>query len=64
MVRETVLLVSIWAGCIKVHDMNQPPDIFFRVVGAKVPADHGYALFGALFRILEVEDDHWRTKDR
>ena len=39
--------------------MNQPLDVFFHVVGAKVPADHGYALFGALSRILEAEGDRW-----
>lgn len=39
--------------------MNLTLDVFFRVVGAQAPADHGYALFGALSRILETEDDRW-----
>ena len=39
--------------------MNRTLDVFFRVVGAQAPADHGYALFGALSRILETEDDRW-----
>ena len=39
--------------------MNRTLDVFFRVVGAEAPADHGYALFGALSRILETEDDRW-----
>ena len=34
-------------------------DILFRVIGEEVPADHGYALFSALSRILEVGDDPW-----
>lgn len=34
-------------------------DILFRVVGKEVPTDHGYALFGALSRILETENDRW-----
>ncbi len=39
--------------------MNRTLDVFFRVVGAQAPADHGYALFGALSRILETEGDRW-----
>ena len=34
-------------------------DILFRVIGTEVPADHGYALFGALSRIMESDDDRW-----
>ena len=39
--------------------MNPTLDILFRVVGVEVPADHGYALFSALSRILETETDRW-----
>ena len=39
--------------------MNPTLDILFRVTGAEVPADHGYALFSALSRILETETDRW-----
>ena len=39
--------------------MNYTLDVFFRVVGTQVPSDHGYALFSALSRILETEDDRW-----
>ena len=39
--------------------MNPTLDIFFRVIGTEVPTDHGYALFGALSRVLETENDHW-----
>ena len=35
--------------------MNPTLDILFRVTGAEVPADHGYALFSALSRILETD---------
>ncbi len=34
-------------------------DVLFRVIGAEVPTDHGYALFGAISRILEREGDRW-----
>ena len=34
-------------------------DILFRVIGTEVPADHGYALFGAISRILESDGDRW-----
>ena len=34
-------------------------DILFRVTGTEVPADHGYALFGAISRILESDGDRW-----
>ncbi len=44
---------------IKAHGMNGTLDVFFRVIGAEAPADHGYALFGAISRILETEDDRW-----
>ena len=39
--------------------MNPTLDILFRVIGTEVPADHGYALYGALSRILETEEDQW-----
>ena len=39
--------------------MNPVVDINFRVTGTETPSDHGYALFSALSRILETEDDHW-----
>ena len=34
-------------------------DIFFKVTGKQVPVDHGYALFGAISRILEAPDNQW-----
>ncbi len=34
-------------------------DILFRAIGTEVPTDHGFALFGALSRILETEEDQW-----
>ena len=34
-------------------------DILFRAIGTELPTDHGYALFGALSRILETEEDQW-----
>ena len=39
--------------------MNPTLDVLFRVIGPEVPADHGYALFSALSRILETEEDQW-----
>lgn len=39
--------------------MNPTLDILFRVTGAEVPTDHGYALFSALSGILETETDRW-----
>ena len=39
--------------------MNPTLDILFCVTGTEVPADHGYALFSALSRILETEEDRW-----
>ena len=39
--------------------MNPTLDILFRVTGAEIPADHGYALFSATSRILETEEDRW-----
>ena len=39
--------------------MTQILDILFRVIGTEVPADHGYALFGAVSRILESDRDRW-----
>ncbi|MDE0219875.1 MAG: type I-MYXAN CRISPR-associated protein Cas6/Cmx6 [Spirochaetaceae bacterium] len=39
--------------------MTRTLDVLFRVIGAEVPADHGYALFGAISRILEREGDGW-----
>ena len=39
--------------------MNPTLDVLFRVIGAEVPSDHGYALFGALSRILEKDNDLW-----
>ena len=39
--------------------MNPILDILFRVIGTEVPNDHGYALYGALSRILETEEDQW-----
>jgi CRISPR-associated protein Cas6 len=34
-------------------------DIFFEVRGSRVSADHGYALYGAVARVLEARDDAW-----
>lgn len=34
-------------------------DILFRAIGTEIPADHSFALFGALSRILETEEDQW-----
>ena len=39
--------------------MTSMLDLLFRVVGWEVPIDHGYALFGAISRILESDDDRW-----
>ena len=39
--------------------MNLTLDILFRVTGAEVPTDHGYALFSALSCILETTEDRW-----
>lgn len=39
--------------------MSPTLDIFFRVIGKEVPTDHGYALYGALSRILETRKDQW-----
>ena len=39
--------------------MGRIVDIFFVVTGKQVPADHGYALFSAVSRILESPDDQW-----
>jgi hypothetical protein len=39
--------------------MTRILDILFRVIGTEVSADHGYALFGALSRILESDCDRW-----
>ena len=39
--------------------MERIVDIFFAVTGRHVPADHGYALFGAISRVLETPDDQW-----
>src|SRR6516164_7651897 len=34
-------------------------DIFFGVRGSRVSADHGYALYGAVARVLEAREDAW-----
>jgi CRISPR-associated protein Cas6 len=34
-------------------------DIFFGVRGSHVSADHGYALYGAVARVLEAREDAW-----
>jgi CRISPR-associated protein Cas6 len=34
-------------------------DIVFRVIGTEVPSDHGYALFGAVSRMVESDGDRW-----
>ena len=34
-------------------------DIFFEVRGSRVSADHGYALYGAVARVLEAREDAW-----
>jgi CRISPR-associated protein Cas6 len=34
-------------------------DIFFGVRGSRVSADHGYALYGALARVLETPEGAW-----
>ena len=39
--------------------MNPTLDILFCVTGTEVPTDHGYALFSALSRILEMKEDRW-----
>ena len=39
--------------------MNATLDILFRVIGREVPSDHGYALYAALSRLLETEEDQW-----
>jgi len=37
------------------HDTSPVIDIFFHVQGQRVPVDHGYALYGAISRILEKQ---------
>ena len=37
------------------HDTSPVIDIFFHVQGQCVPVDHGYALYGAISRILEKQ---------
>ncbi|MCY3772682.1 MAG: type I-MYXAN CRISPR-associated protein Cas6/Cmx6 [Gemmatimonadetes bacterium] len=44
---------------MKVHQLPPKLDILFRVIGSEVPSDHGYALYSALSRILETEEDQW-----
>lgn len=39
--------------------MSPVLDILFRAIGTEVPTDHGFALFGALSRILETKEDQW-----
>jgi len=41
--------------------MEHPPviDLAFPLTGEQIPLDHGYLLFSALARSLEVDDDHW-----
>ena len=39
--------------------MQATLDILFRVIGTEVPSDHGYALYAALSRLLETEEDQW-----
>jgi CRISPR-associated protein Cas6 len=39
--------------------MNPVVDVFFGVRGSHVSADHGYALYGAVARVLETRDDPW-----
>jgi CRISPR-associated protein Cas6 len=34
-------------------------DLFFRVQGKELDVDHGYALYAAISRILEHEEDRW-----
>jgi CRISPR-associated protein Cas6 len=34
-------------------------DVFFGVRGSRVSADHGYALYGALARVLETPENSW-----
>ena len=34
-------------------------DVFFGVRGSRVSADHGYALYGAVARVLETPEDAW-----
>lgn len=41
------------------HQSKPTLDILFRVIGTELPTDHGYALYGALSRILETEEDQW-----
>ena len=39
--------------------MNPTLDILFCITGTEIPADHGYALFSALSRMLETKEDRW-----
>jgi CRISPR-associated protein Cas6 len=39
--------------------MNPIVDVFFGVRGSHVSADHGYALYGALARVLETNEEAW-----
>ena len=41
------------------YHMNPILDILFRIIGTEVPSDHGYALYSALSRTLETEEDQW-----
>jgi CRISPR-associated protein Cas6 len=34
-------------------------DVFFGVRGSRVSVDHGYALYGAVARVLETREDAW-----
>jgi CRISPR-associated protein Cas6 len=39
--------------------MTPSVDILFGVRGSRVSADHGYALYGAVARVLETPEDAW-----
>jgi CRISPR-associated protein Cas6 len=38
---------------------NRIVDLHFRVQGGRIDVDHGYALYGAVSRVLESADDPW-----
>jgi CRISPR-associated protein Cas6 len=42
--------------------MNPIVDVFFGVRGSHISVDHGYALYGAIARLLETPGDGWLHK--
>jgi CRISPR-associated protein Cas6 len=54
------VLFSDWLEHLAGQNRMSPVvDVFFGVRGTSVSADHGYALYGAVARVLETRDDAW-----